>query len=125
APGGGPAGGGRPPAAAAAAGVGAWGSAPPRGGESAALPKPGPSRSTNGCPAVPATYLMSENPGGGSTRPIGATPAFAACANTVCSSGSYDAPGQFVPPPVVPIVSAASGPSTLLTTPGRNTGPRR
>src|SRR6267142_6007917 len=38
-------------------------------------------------------------------------------------SGSAPAPGQFVPPAVVAMVSAASGPSTLLTTPGRNIEP--
>src|ERR1700687_4900769 len=38
-------------------------------------------------------------------------------------SGSPPAPGQFVPPAVVPMVSDAIGPSTLLTLPGRNIGP--
>src|SRR5256885_1291891 len=68
---------------------------------------------------------MSENPGGGSVRPSKATPAFDAGANTVCVSGSYAAPGQFVPPPVVPIVTAAYGPPGLLKTGGRNIGPMR
>ena len=38
-------------------------------------------------------------------------------------SGSNDPPGQFVPPPAVPIVIAAIGPPTLLTTGGLNIGP--
>src|SRR2546430_15090958 len=38
-------------------------------------------------------------------------------------SGSNDPPGQLVPPPVVPIVIAAIGPSALLTTGGLNIGP--
>src|ERR1039458_2877332 len=38
-------------------------------------------------------------------------------------SGSNEAPGQLVPPPSVPMVRAASGPPTLLTTGGRNIGP--
>src|SRR3954468_15970657 len=41
----------------------------------------------------------------------------------MCVSGSAPAPGQLVPPAVVAIVNAAIGPSTLLTTPGRNIGP--
>src|SRR5581483_3871105 len=42
---------------------------------------------------------------------------------TVCVSGSYPAPGQFVPPLVVPIVSPASGPPGLLRVGGLNIGP--
>src|ERR1700682_1461836 len=38
-------------------------------------------------------------------------------------SGSNDPPGQFVPPPAVPIVMAARGPPALLTIPGLNMGP--
>src|SRR5882724_462348 len=41
----------------------------------------------------------------------------------MCVSGSYDAPGQFVPPLAVPRVSVANGPSILLSTGGVNTGP--
>ena len=67
---------------------------------------------------------MSETslPGGG-INPIGVTDAFDAPTYTVCVSGSYDPPGQFVPPLAVPTVSVASGPSILLTTGGVNTGP--
>src|SRR5215510_15237063 len=68
---------------------------------------------------------MSEKPGGGSTSPSSATPALEAGAKTMCVSGSYAAPGQFVPPPVVPIVTAAYGPPGLLNTGGRNIGPMR
>src|SRR5690242_20637726 len=39
-------------------------------------------------------------------------------------SGSYDPPGQFVPPEAVPNVSVPSGPSTLLATGGVKTGPK-
>src|SRR5262245_53207756 len=45
-------------------------------GKSAALPNPGPSLTRNGCPARPNTYLISENPSGGSINPIGVTLAF-------------------------------------------------
>src|SRR5713226_8554436 len=41
----------------------------------------------------------------------------------MCVSGSYDPPGQFVPPLAVPSVSVAKGPSTLLSTGGVYTGP--
>src|ERR1700690_1459979 len=41
----------------------------------------------------------------------------------MCVSGSYDPPGQFVPPWQHPATSAASGPSALLTTGGLNSGP--
>src|SRR5436190_12436256 len=43
----------------------------------------------------------------------------------VCSSGSYAEPGQFTPPLNVPDVNAATGPSSLLTSGGRYTGPSR
>src|SRR5262245_28659918 len=92
-------------------------------GKSAALPKPGPSLTRNGCPARPNTYLISEKPSGGSISPIGVTLAFEAGAKTVCVSGSYPAPGQLVPPLVVPIVSPASGPPSLLTVGGLKSGP--
>src|SRR5262245_36288351 len=55
--------------------------------------------------------------------PIGVTDALDAGANTVCVSGSYPAPGQLVPPLVVPIVSAPIGPPTVLAAGGRNIGP--
>ena len=48
-----------------------------------------------------------------------------ACEKNVCSSGSYAEPGQLTPPLSVPDVNAASGPSSLLTSGGRNTGPSR
>src|SRR5438034_2454062 len=48
-----------------------------------------------------------------------------ACVKKACISGSYAEPGQLTPPLSVPEVSAASGPSALLTTGGRNTGPSR
>src|SRR5438552_18681419 len=54
---------------------------------------------------------------------MGVTEAFDAGAKTMWVSGSYPAPGQLVPPLVVPIVSAASGPPALLTAGGRNIGP--
>src|SRR5262245_51040959 len=92
-------------------------------GKSAALPNPGPSLTRNGCPARPNTYLISENPSGGSINPIGVTLEFDAGAKTVCVSGSYPAPGQFVPPLVVPMVSPASGPPSLLAVGGLKIGP--
>src|SRR5437762_9104485 len=66
---------------------------------------------------------MSEISFGAFTSPIGVTHALHAYTYTVCVSGSYDPPGQFVPPLAVPIVSVASGPSTLLSTGGVYTGP--
>src|ERR1700688_1122103 len=41
----------------------------------------------------------------------------------MCVSGSYDPPGQFVPPLFTAIASVPSGPSSLLTTGGVNIGP--
>src|SRR5262249_31142822 len=48
-----------------------------------------------------------------------------ACVKNTCVSGSNAEPGQLTPPFSVPDVSAASGPSALLTSGGRYTGPRR
>src|SRR5262245_56582410 len=42
---------------------------------------------------------------------------------TMCVSGSYDPPGQFEPPPAVPLVRVAGGPPSLLTTGGVKIGP--
>src|SRR5580700_3688152 len=42
----------------------------------------------------------------------------------MCVSGSYDPPGQFVPPEAVPSVSVPTEPSALLATGGVNTGPK-
>src|SRR5439155_17683484 len=52
---------------------------------------------------------MSEKPGGGATSDRAAT-RLDACANTVCNSGSYAEPGQFV---AVPAPTAPTGPFTL------------
>ena len=41
----------------------------------------------------------------------------------MCVSGSYDPPGQFVPPVADGSTSVPSGPSTLLTTGGVKIGP--
>src|SRR6059036_3817037 len=41
----------------------------------------------------------------------------------MCVSGSYEPPGQFVPPLEGPIPIVASGPSSLLTTGGVKIGP--
>src|SRR5687768_9079577 len=57
-------------------------------GESAAQQSPGPNTSTNGWPATPRTYLMSENPGGGVTSECVLIPAFDAGANATRVSGS-------------------------------------
>src|ERR1041385_1104648 len=66
---------------------------------------------------------MSEISFGAFTTPIGVTHALHAYTYTVWVSGSYDPPGQLVPPLAVPIVSVASGPPTLLSEGGVNTGP--
>src|SRR5215472_16478461 len=41
----------------------------------------------------------------------------------MCVSGSYDPPGQFVPPVADGRINVANGPSGLLTTGGVNIGP--
>src|SRR5215475_389645 len=41
----------------------------------------------------------------------------------ICVSGSYDPPGQFVPPLLIAVARVPSGPSILLTTGGVNIGP--
>src|SRR5205809_7950301 len=85
-------------------------------GESAAQQSPGPSTSRNGWPPTPETYRISENPAGGAT--IDREPGvFPAGAKTMCSSGSYPPPGQFVavPPTIAPI-----SPLTLPRTAGLN-----
>src|ERR1700676_884155 len=41
----------------------------------------------------------------------------------MCVSGSYDPPGQFVPPDAVPTVSVPNGPPNLLSEGGEYTGP--
>src|SRR6266849_4955962 len=66
---------------------------------------------------------MSETSFGARTSPIGSAQALHANTYTVCVSGSYDPPGQFVPPDAVPTVSVPSGPSILLSVGGVNTGP--
>src|SRR5689334_15911963 len=60
---------------------------------------------------------------GGGISPIGVRQALHADAYTMCVSGSYDPPGQLVPPEAVPSVSVARGPPALLITGGVNTGP--
>src|SRR5579859_1944589 len=66
---------------------------------------------------------MSETSFGARTNPIGSTHALHANAYTMCVSGSYEPPGQFVPPEAVPTVSVPSVPSNLLSEGGVNTGP--
>src|SRR5256885_14291917 len=56
-------------------------------------------------------------------RPIGVRHELHAKRYAIFVSGSNEPPGQFVPPPAVPIVIAAIGPPALLTTPGLNIGP--
>src|SRR5579859_4359958 len=67
---------------------------------------------------------MSDTSFGAGTSPIGSTHALHANAYKMCVSGSYEPPGQFVPPDAVPSVSVPSGPSAWLATGGVNTGPR-
>src|SRR5260370_19222355 len=68
---------------------------------------------------------MSETSFGARTSPIGSAHALHANAYTMCVSGSYDPPGQFVPPDAVPTVNVPDVPSTLLSDGGVYTGPRR
>src|SRR5579883_2120471 len=111
-----------PPVLAAAAAP-----APPRPprpcGESAPAFSPGPVRMRTSCPAVPATNSISETSLGARTSPIGVRQALQAKTTTLCVSGSYDPPGQLVPPDAVPSVKVASGPPALLSTGGVKTGP--
>src|SRR5262245_52009624 len=64
----------------APAAVGGGGGGVGRGGASAAQQSPGPSTSRNGWPPIPDTYLMSENPAGGSTSDRADAPMLPACA---------------------------------------------
>src|SRR5438093_920724 len=65
---------------------------------------------------------MSEKPGGGATSDRAAT-RLDACANTVCNSGSYAEPGQFV---AVPAPTAPTGPFRLPRIGGvKGDGPTR
>src|SRR4029077_9975899 len=67
---------------------------------------------------------MSENSRlGGGTSPKGKRQALHACTYATCVSGSYEPPGQLVPPPAVPTVSVASGPPILLSAGGVKIGP--
>ena len=45
--------------------------------------------------------------------------------NSVCVSGSYEPPGQFVAAACAPMVRVAIGPSARLTDGGVNIGPSR
>src|SRR5688572_21590718 len=66
---------------------------------------------------VPWKYGRSDRPGGEGMRPSVAT-AVCDATNTVCVSGSYEAPGQFVAAACAPIVNVAIGPSGRLTAGG-------
>src|SRR5437762_14025803 len=73
--------------------------------------------------ALPCTYCMSFFDGSrGGTRPSWLSD-LVDDTYRMCVSGSNDPPGQLVPPPAAPSASVASGPSSLLTTGGVNTGP--
>src|ERR1700738_1993482 len=61
-------------------------------GESAAVPKPGPSVSRNSVPSRPATYRMSENPAGGWRSENEETPAGAARTDNMGGSGRKGPP---------------------------------
>src|SRR5260370_41099392 len=93
-------------------------------GQSAPAFSPGPRRIFPSSPAVPAMSFMSETSSGARTSPIGSAQALHANAYTVCVSGSYAPPGQFVPPEAVPTVNVPSVPSILLSEGGVYTGPR-
>src|SRR5215475_9032698 len=92
-------------------------------GESAPAFSPGPRMICTSCPATPAMYLISETSLGDSTKPMGSMQELHAYRYAMWVSGSYEPPGQFVPPDAVPIVSVPSGPSCLLTVGGVKTGP--
>ena len=66
---------------------------------------------------------MSETSFGARTSPIGSAHALHANTYTMCVSGSYDPPGQLVPPDAVPTVSVPNVPSSLLSEGGVYTGP--
>ena len=56
---------------------------------------------------------MSEKPFGGATSDVAVMFTLFACAITLWVSGSYAAPGQFVPPMALPMLIAPSNPFTL------------
>src|ERR1700724_2960667 len=95
----------------------------PGRGASGGAPIGLPGRGTD--PAFPSTYSMSDTLASGEgTRPRAAIPL---CEKTysVCVSGSYDPPGQFAPPSDPGDVIEPSGPPTVLTDGGVNSGPIR
>jgi hypothetical protein len=66
---------------------------------------------------------MSEKPFGGVTSECELMPAFDAGAKAMCVSGSYPPPGQFVPPPRLPMLSDPSSPSAFPRIGGLKSGP--
>src|SRR2546425_6395305 len=67
------------------------------------------------------SFFMS---GGGGTSPSAVTVVWE-YTYTMWVSGSYEPPGQFVPPPADGRIRVAIGPSALLTTGGVKSGPIR
>src|SRR5271154_1624583 len=111
-----------PRSAGGAAAGGAAAAGVDRGGTPPAF-SPGPRAICTFCPAMPMTYFMSETSFGAGTTPMGTRHALHANTYTLWVSGSYEPPGQLVPPAAVPSVSVEYGPLTLLSTGGVNTGP--
>src|SRR5439155_7502792 len=87
-----------------------------------AAPAPEPPVSRAPARTVPWKYGRSDRPGGGGTRPSVAIDVWDAT-YSVCVSGSYEPPGQFVAAACAPIVNVAIGPSIRLTDGGVKMGP--
>src|SRR5436190_14523800 len=106
-----------PGAAAALAAAPAAGARPPPASD------PAPAVLRAPVAAFPCTYARSFFDGSrGDTSPSWLSD-FVDETYRMCVSGSYDPPGQLVPPPAAEMASVASGPSTRLTTGGVKIGP--
>src|SRR6266498_1082085 len=99
-------------------------SAPPSRPSTASAFDPAPPLLRTPDVALPCTYCMSVFFGSAGTRPSWLS-VLVDETNRMWVSGSYEPPGQLVPPPAAPSASVASGPSTLLTAGGVNHGPIR
>src|SRR6516162_8878344 len=88
-------------------------------------PASAPAPPLNRGPLVAMPWIQPKSPeslGSPGTRPRDTN---VDCEKTykMCVSGSYDPPGQFVPPLLIPDARVPSGPSILLTTGGVKIGP--
>src|SRR5215831_10782465 len=92
-------------------------------GDSAPASAPAPPLRRAPAVAVPWTNSISEKPESGDGTNPSAPMLVCEYVYTMWVSGSYDPPGQLVPPVAEGRINVASGPSGLLTTWGVNIGP--